>query len=566
MKKILLPLFLAFLSLQAIAQISFTPNPQMPLPDNVFFYMSTDTGYEGRFTFLRPVWFIYPDGPCTREAAEALVDRMGLNDTLKDYVSMVAVLGPVNGKSYDKTADFAVYETLLNKMRVFTNLKVIGMGEGATFVSEAIAPVASEVAGIVCIGGKAARKTEGSSTVPAYLAGKDAAKAAGAYITRNKAVPVEKGKALKVYKNAAEPLLQVIVNTDRNPDLRQTIADAWERLLSVNYRCSNLGHTSYMGASLGQYGDYELEPYLMWERIGMERIKMEKSLCAYNGKEEKYLWYEYIPSCIKDAPERSVPLVILLHGHNNDPRTQAETSGFVELGASEGFFVAELEWQGKPGYDYMGDHGIEATVREILREHPQLDPSRVYAEGLSAGGFCATALGITKSHLFAAVGAHSGGIFSDTLNLGFPFMNPVSLRSAALQNSGKVLMPYFSITGTVDDAVPFVRPDLPQGEMISGAWRLYQQYNGLPVSGPTDLEAYPVFGLPLQGRRRIETPKGHAMETGDINDADGRPVIRVVAVENFGHWNFVPGAREMWEFFKLWRRDPLTLESRYSLD
>ena len=83
---------------------------------------------------------------------------------------------------------------------------------------------------------------------------------------------------------------------------------------------------------------------------------VEKSLFKYNGKEEKYLWYEYVPALMKDAPNHSIPLVILLHGHNNDPRTQAETSGFPELGAQEGFMVAELEWQGKSGlYDYMGD-------------------------------------------------------------------------------------------------------------------------------------------------------------------------------------------------------------------
>ena len=565
MKRILASLLLlAALCLPAAAQISFAPNPQMPLPDNVHLYMkSGPTDYDGRFNFMAPVWWIFPDGPCDQAAAEKLVEELGLNGPLSDYVWMVAVIGPTNGKSYDKVKDFAVYEAMFNRIRVFTNLKVVGIGSGATFVNEAIAPVAGEVADIFCYGGKAPKKITGKSTVPAYLAGKDAAKAAKAYISRNKAVQTDKGKTLNVYTNPDEPLLQVIVNTEKDLGFKEAFADAWDRLLSKNYRCSNLDHTGYMGGSLGQYGDYELEPYLMWDNIGTTRTKVVESLFTYNKTPERYLWYEYVPAVMKNAAPLSVPLVILLHGHNNDPRTQAETSGFVELGAEEGFMVAELEWQGKDGFDYMGDHGIEAVVRRILAKYPQLDPSRVYAEGLSAGGFSATALGVTKSHLFAAVGAHSGGVYAEGLNLGFPFSNPEMLWSEARQKSGKIITPFFSICGTADDAVPFNAPGAPNGSTITDSWRLYQELNGLTVSGPTDLQKYPLFGLPLQNRRRIETNKHHAMEVGDILNSAGLPLIRVVAVENFGHWNFVPGAREMWNYFKLWRRDPATLQSIY---
>lgn len=562
MKRILASLLLlAALCLPVGAQIKFTPNPQMPLPANVHLYVNQDQSLDGRFIFMSPVWWIFPDGPCDAAQAEALVDELGLNGPLKDYVGMMVIVqGPANGNTYDKEKDFATYEAIFNQIRVFTNLKIVGTGSGATFVNEAIAPVAGEVADIFCYGGKAAGKITGQSTVPAYLAGKDAAKAAKAYISRNRAVSIQKGKTLNVYQNAEEPLLQVIVNTQKNLSLQDAFADAWERLLSRNYRCSNLGHTGYMGGMLGQYGDYELEPYLMWDRLGTERVMVEKSLFTFNSSNHPYLWYEYIPACLKDAAPKSVPLVILLHGHNNDPRTQAETSGFVELGASEGFFVAELEWQGRPGYEYMDDNGIEAVVRELLRKYPQLDPSRVYAEGLSAGGFSATALGVGKSHLFAAVGAHSGGVYAEGLNLGFPFANPEMLWAEARQKSGRIRMPFFSICGTADDAVPFNDPGTPTGSMITSSWRLYQLLNGLTVSGPTDLDKYPIFGLELQDRRRIETNKHHAMEVGDILDGTGLPMIRVVAVENFGHWNFVPGAALMWDFFKQWKRDPVTLD------
>ena len=161
MKRILASLlFFAAGLLPVSAQIKFTPNPQMPLPDNIHLYMNLDSGLDGRFVFMSPVWWIFPDGPCDASQAEALAEELGLNGPLKDYVGMmVAVTGPVNGKEYDKEKDFAAYEALFNKIRVFTNLKVVGIGSGATFVNEVIAPVAGEVAGIFCSGGKAPRKT-----------------------------------------------------------------------------------------------------------------------------------------------------------------------------------------------------------------------------------------------------------------------------------------------------------------------------------------------------------------------------------------------------------------------
>jgi hypothetical protein len=99
--------------------------------------------------------------------------------------------------------------------------------------------------------------------------------------------------------------------------------------------------------------------------------------------------------------------------------------------------------------------------------------------------------------------------------------------------------------------------------MVTDSWRLYQTLNGLEISGPTDLEKWPLFGLQLQNRRRIETNKGHAMEIGELTDSEGHAVIEIVAVENFGHWNFVPGTALMWEFFKHWKRDLNTLDAVY---
>ena len=41
------------------------------------------------------------------------------------------------------------------------------------------------------------------------------------------------------------------------------------------------------------------------------------------------------------------------------------------------------------------------------------------------------------------------------------------------------------------------------------------------------------------------------------------PLIQANAIIDYGHWNFKPAADMMWEFFKLWSRDPKTKELKY---
>lgn len=550
-------------SWNAEAQITFSQNPLFPSCVLLHYQdpaAQTYTERNARMPFMLPMYFIYPDGPVNTEQATELVHEMGFDGELADYVGTILIINPTSGDDYDVSEDLKTYEAVFNTRPVYVNLKVVGIGKGASFVNKAIAPIAGEVAGIVTVGGDAPKKVTGGATVPAYIAGKNAAKVAKAFINRNSADLVEGDRTRKVYANAKEPLLRVVVNSANKTSLKEVFADAWESVLSRNYRSSNLGHTNYMGGRLGQYGEYELEPYPMFDRIGLRREICVKQITPRSKQViANYLWYEYIPTQAESAAEKTVPLVVLLHGHNNDPRTQAECSGFLDLAAKEGFIVAELEWQGKGDFNYMDDDGIEITVREILRRYPQIDPTRIYAEGMSAGGFAATALGIKKPYLFAAVGAHSGGMFNGGVNLGFPFQDPEGLKQAAAFLRGKTATPYFSIGGTADDGVPFLIPGAPNGMLLADAWKTYLYYNGFSVPETIDTDKYPVFGIPLDNRRRVETIKHHAMEIGDVMK-DGKPLIRIVAVENFGHGNFVPGAHQMWEFFRHWSRDPETFQ------
>ncbi len=44
---------------------------------------------------------------------------------------------------------------------------------------------------------------------------------------------------------------------------------------------------------------------------------------------------------------------------------------------------------------------------------------------------------------------------------------------------------------------------------------------------------------------------------------NGVPLIQMVAVNDYGHWNFKPAAKMMWDYFMQFSRDPQTKELIY---
>ena len=540
-------------TLLAMAQGQRPPQPQMP--ENVaYFEHNMNMGQiEGRSYNHAPTFFIYPDTKLDEAGAKALVEEFDMKDVLTANHTAVFVINPV-GDKYDNAKDFEAFKAVFDRARS-GNLKVIGIGNGATFVNTALATTdaAGHIAGILTIGGKPGKTPAQSWGVPAYVTGKNAAKVAKPYIALNKAV--KKGDR---YVNEEEELLTVVVDPATDATLAETFDKAWDELLVKNLRFNNYKHTHYEGAKYGQYGAYELEPYTVHEALGIKReiVTLEQR----NGL--PWLWYEYWPEeLIESAPAASVPVMVLLHGNTNDPRTQAETSGFIQVAGKERFFVVEMEWQGSQKFGAMGYDGVEQVINILLSKYPQLDPSRIYAQGLSAGSMTATALGIRKSYVFTAVGGNCGGIFGGPASV---FSNYSSFWADATQKRGAVEMPYCSILGTADMVVPFYTPQNYKGNSFLNAWNTYQQMNGMEVTTELDFSKDPLFGLELADRETITTNKGEGikMETG-LFYKDEKPLIKVVAVVDYGHWNFMPAAQIMWDYFKMFSRDPQTKKLIY---
>ena len=123
-------------------------------------------------------------------------------------------------------------------------------------------------------------------------------------------------------------------------------------------------------------------------------------------------------------------------------------------------------------------------------------------------------------------------------------------------------MPYFSSTVTIYSVILFINKDNWQKNAFFAAWQIYQIMNGMSVTERPDFSKDTIFGITLENRETIWTNKGISMETGVLSK-NGVPLIQMVAVNDYGHWNFKPAAKMMWDYFMQFSRDPQTKELIY---
>ena len=195
-----------------------------------------------------------------------------------------------------------------------------------------------------------------------------------------------------------------------------------------------------------------------------------------SGQKREYLLY--VPkSYDRTTP---APLVISLHGGAMWPAAQKESSQWNELADERGFIVVypsgevgdgPRSWNVHPGNGLARDVRFISDLIDTLSAAYNIDPTRIYANGLSNGGGMSFVLSCTLSDRIAAVGAV---VAAQTL----PF--------SWCKDSTPV--PMISFYGTADPVVPyqggesFVTPTrFPRATTWTADWARRNRCGATPV-------------------------------------------------------------------------------------
>jgi polyhydroxybutyrate depolymerase len=237
---------------------------------------------------------------------------------------------------------------------------------------------------------------------------------------------------------------------------------------------------------------------------------------------------------------RPAPLVLMLHGVGNSAQSMMEATQFDRTADTAGFIVAYPDgvnetWNA--GYCCLGgatagpdDVAFLGRLIDDIQARHKVDPARVFAVGVSAGGMMAYRLGCELSGRIAGVGAVAGGMILDECRPA----RPVSV---------------IEIHGTADQLVPY-----EGGRTAGGATQ---------PSPPTPALAERWAKLDQCPTPPATQTQGPVTTTSWSGCAEGT-AVKLVTIEGGGHTWFAPGlgtangavdaTAEIWSFLSGVRR------------
>ena len=132
---------------------------------------------------------------------------------------------------------------------------------------------------------------------------------------------------------------------------------------------------------------------------------------VYQGLTRQYFLY------VPDRVPLPAPLVFVLHGGGGTAAQLREHAGFDALADAHGFIVVypdgmDHAWNdGAPFRESdVDDVGFIAALIDAVSAEQPIDPARVYASGISNGGFMSLHLACVLPERFAAVAAVTAGL------------------------------------------------------------------------------------------------------------------------------------------------------------
>jgi len=239
-----------------------------------------------------------------------------------------------------------------------------------------------------------------------------------------------------------------------------------------------------------------------------------------------------------------MPLVVVLHGCTMTAAQEASATRYDEIAAARGFVVLYPDvdavdransrcWKGiwEPGAEGRGrgDTGAIAMMTRAVIARWRIDPSRVYAIGISAGGFETTMLGAAYPDLYTAIGIHSGGRYLAS-EQGCPANwsagnSGGSARAAlAAMGSRARVMPVIVLHGDRDGTVPY-----RCGQQALAQWLatddlvLQREHRAVVSSTPTESAHPSVAGA-------------YAYTVLSYAETSGCPIAQFWSIHGMGHY------------------------------
>ncbi|MCP3913814.1 MAG: prolyl oligopeptidase family serine peptidase [Actinomycetia bacterium] len=269
---------------------------------------------------------------------------------------------------------------------------------------------------------------------------------------------------------------------------------------------------------------------------------------AGGGVESSYLLY--LPPSVGPEP---APVVLDFHGLGSNGVQQVTVSRFRTLADDQGFVVVnptgtpaagsgQNSWE-LPQLDTNPDRDDIAWVSALLDDlgnHACVDPSRIYATGLSNGGFFSSVLVCELADRIAATSSVAGITHPETCEPSRP-------------------VPMLAFHGTADDVVPYGGGD----SVLAGADSPQALHQFFAQSMPDELAQ---FATDFACSSTTETELTDLISRTDYVDCDGDVSLQFHHIEGDGHtWPgsillapFVPTTLDLdatqvaWDFFQQW--------------
>lgn len=258
-----------------------------------------------------------------------------------------------------------------------------------------------------------------------------------------------------------------------------------------------------------------------------------------SGQTREYLLY--VPTSYD--PSKATPLVISLHGGAMWGAAQRETSQWNAVAEKHGFVVVypsgvggrgPRSWRASPEMGFERDLRFISDLIDTLEGAYNIDPARIYANGLSNGGGMAFLLSCTLSDRIAAVGMVSAAYFMDWSECGD--QQPVPM--IAFHGTADPVVPY---TGGTTWVYPRPFPNIP------GWTARWAQRNQCGTEPARTVTAPNVTRLEYANCAEDAAVVLYTIHGGGHDWPGGKPVPGYVAGPTSRN---VDASSRMWEFFR----------------